>query len=423
MTASIRMHLALLALAASGLIRAEIDELDQLIAQYEQCQKNHGDVYSSAQQPPRCPYFFERDSSTSYYCADRSSAVSAAVKADRESPSNNMDFYTTSTFITLSKDPENIECGRVLLDQTSQGIDDGTACRQGDDFDKTKINSDVHNFRYADFLVPQYQSSACCTSHARFGFGYYYDQNSGVNDPFEKTNIQFNCKVQRRSYSGNPCGSFKDGYSVFGGTTSCTTRSSSYANDTVVLESWAGKNNFAVHEKCSLSSLRANCETYSTLGDPNVRNPACNSELSFSQQYDFYNLCAGLPQSESPTKMILQEVPSPILDESEMADCSRCRALKDAMSGFPCSPLQGAFVSGGTFRVCKSACEMMLTSCGLPVHRGGCSLRRSSTMTEPGREIIMTQLRCARRCGIRTQRVSGRGRVLRSRLWKTQRPS
>jgi len=84
-----------------------------------------------------------------------------------------------------------------------------------------------------------------------------------------------------------------------------------------------------------------------------------------------YRNCPSLPSTQDSSNVQLDEVPSPILSKKEMGDCTRCRALKDAMSGFPCSPRQGDFVSNGEFRVCKSACEMMLNSCGLPVHRGG----------------------------------------------------
>jgi hypothetical protein len=61
----------------------------------------------------------------------------------------------------------------------------------------------------------------------------------------------------------------------------------------------------------------------------------------------------------------------PPLDDEQKGSCRKCHAITKAFSAFPCSGRQEDFVSGGKFRVCKSACERLFDSCGLPTHRGG----------------------------------------------------
>ena len=114
-----------------------------------------------------------------------------------------------------------------------------------------KINNGQHNFVFPDFEAPQYQSSSCCSSTARFDFSYDtpYQYGNGQQNPFNDANIEVGCEVQRRSSSGNRCGSFADGWGAFGGTGAC---------GTVVGTSDANTMNLAVAKLKFLKSTGAN---------------------------------------------------------------------------------------------------------------------------------------------------------------------
>ena len=145
--------LLLLASASAGPSEADlIAEYDPFAtvaavnASLNECYTNHATVYANkAAPPPSCPFYFERDFTTMYWCRDKSCAISDAIQThtgntypescddpdpDFVAPPNDSNFFIDSNFVTRNKDPATIPCGTQLHDQASYG----TRCVRGEDW-------------------------------------------------------------------------------------------------------------------------------------------------------------------------------------------------------------------------------------------------------------------------------------------------
>ncbi|GMH88367.1 hypothetical protein TrST_g13970 [Triparma strigata] len=394
--------LLLLASASAGPSEADlIAEYDPFAtaaavnASLNECYTNHATVYANkAAPPPSCPFYFERDFTTMYWCRDKSCAISDAIQThtgntypescddpdpDFVAPPNDSNFFIDSNFVTRNKDPAAIPCGTQLHDQASYG----TRCVRGEDWASSKKNYDINNYWNVDFETPSYQSNSCCSSVARFGFAGKYagiSNNGGernIHDPFARTKIDVRCDVMRKSKSGNTCGK-GDTWDDFGGTGVCGIHTSSGSVDSATaakIDAWATANSATITshpDYCSDANLDAACDVW-TSSDVYARGNAMsawNNQACDSPTFDMGAMtCPPVTTAEGYRDLVR----GPPLDSEEKGVCRSCLAVTKAFSGFPCSGRQGEFVdeAAKVFRVCKSACDVLFDTCGLPTHRGG----------------------------------------------------
>jgi len=264
----------------------------------------------------------------------------------------------------------------VLTDESFDPSSLGVHCALGSDWDSTKLASgDSKNFHYPDLEVPVYQSLACCASNARFGFTGKYstvtamdDNGRAINDPFKLTPIDVVCEVERKAYFEIPC---NDGtkWTDYKGTGKCGVRGLYNFDGTkdneveTALEAWIAANGpLEAHEYCQQNNLEAACEQYEALKSTSLSsnyNEPCDSQI-----FSGYQLTCPIADASNYQT-------GPEFSNTQKSTCKKCHAVTKAFSAFACSPRQADFISGGKFRVCKSACAALFDACGLPTHRGG----------------------------------------------------
>lgn len=377
--------------AAAGLLLPALVFSDGDTA-LKQCLRNHNrPPYDN---PPACFAYFERDSSSTKYCA-----------------------YPDAPVLTKSKAPAEISCGRTTVDYGSGD----SPCTGAD----TPINEEIRNYMYTDFHVPMYQSSSCCSSVARLGFRYdaVGPQTAQVQNPFSRSPIEVKCEVGRRSVSGDTCpqdfaaceGS--DCWSAFHGVGACglgvftPPHGSGHGSDQAPLSPLdlydsegnlkaamasaaavvANMSGVSANTYCTEATVKAQCaarrEEWDGFANTDGGGVSCQ-EVSEGPgksscnpaTLDFGAKCrmsVGCPRMDAQsahsevTPNYGDYYPMPPLDNNQKAGCQNCRAHMRALHAFPCSGRQGEFVQGGEFRICKSTCERLLSACGLPTHRGG----------------------------------------------------
>ena len=356
-----------------------------------------------------------------YWCRDKSCAISAAIEVHRYGSGGGINggacttphegfvppededdaFYLGQNFITEDKDPLAIPCGLQLTDQSDIGSD-GYACVQGENWADSKVNRDVNNFWNVDFETPSYQSSSCCSSVARFGFAGKHSgvsQNAGprnIHDPFgtlhnPNKGFSISCDVNRKSNMGDVCG---DGttWDDFYGTGVCGINGL-YSYDGTVdtdrmdqVKAWAAANSVTITEHptyCADANQQKSCDTWMSSGDynpdPNQQNynQACDSPTFEMHQMS----CPYLPPQGDDYQRYVR---GPPMSMQEKGQCRTCHAVAKAFSGFPCSGVQGQFVDKDSkeFKVCKSACDVLFSSCGPPTQRGGMFVTTEFDFTE-----------------------------------------
>jgi hypothetical protein len=279
----------------------------------------------------------------------------------------------------------------MLADQSTYGAD-GIACEQGENWKATKRNDNSRNWYNVDFEVPSYQSNACCSSVARYGFAGKYTgittPRRNIHDPFGNQLSNFGvtiaCDVDRKSDSGNSCGNGKS-WDDFSGTGVCGINdlydfqgNLIPANENKVT-AWATANGVTIESHptyCSEESLNTACdsvEAWATEFCPNSNDlNGCDgydgcSDIGLFQVSNTRGTCP-YRNNVHPKRMY-----GGSLSKEDKAECRACHAVVKAFSGFPCSGRQAEFVNktAKEFRVCLSACDVLFTTCGLPTHRGG----------------------------------------------------
>jgi len=366
-------------------------------------QTNRLDAYASME-APTCYAYFNRDTSSRHYCADQSCGISAAVNAELGTsgmetcsppssfvrPTSGPNFFLDAHFLEKGRRAAPIPCSRILFQSFGP---DSTKCTAGSSWRETPADQTIHNFMHADFEAPQYQVMSCCSSHARFGFAGLgaYPQQGNIHDPWsygqrqDNDRVKVGCEVNRKSYMGNSCGSFADGWAAFAGHGTCgirtTVPSSAHGAELPRLLQYATRVNksFARNVYCKADFIKQECERlqsyYGSSQQGGVDQP-CSSPVGGMTAMNMRTQCPQFDASAANARIIdLQDwnlgPPATPLTEAGMAGCQTCRALLKAMSAFPCSGLQSSFVYHGEFRICKSTCTHVFETCGLPTHYGG----------------------------------------------------
>mmetsp|Transcript_76376 Transcript_76376/g.124151 ORF Transcript_76376/g.124151 Transcript_76376/m.124151 type:complete len:576 (-) Transcript_76376:456-2183(-) len=395
-------HLAV-ALSFIGLVSGEAEiSADQISASLRACQQNHASF-----DPPTCPFYFERDSSSQYFCSDGSCAVSDAIRiatgglgSPGETCTDNFQYsgalFMQPEFVVANKAPAAISCSRAIVNSHD------TKC--ADTWEDTPIDSNVRNFLFPDFIAPMFQTMSCCSSVGRFGFAYdgFRSEKGQVHNPFYWAPVIVGCFVSRRSVRGDSCGDGSswgdfEGSGVCG--VSCHFKKSDRFDSFNTLSSSSCRPDDLQGIQNAVNRATGNTSSTSSYCAPTFVQSECTrlepkyslgcSEGSF-QEMEEHNNCgdetgfltkSGLCFScrdYAPTGYVA-DVRTPLgpLNAANMSSCVKCKNLFRALNAFPCSGQQGNFVSNSTFRICKSACQRLFDTCGLPTHRGGLLIQSS----------------------------------------------
>ena len=133
------------------------------------CKRNHvgysGQASSSSTDHEACYAYFKRDLRQVPWCDDKDGEFEFLKSGGSK---------TDARFVAMGGSAKPIPCARAVFKQGTDMQPDALQECTPDSSQPSgwKINSDVNNFLFPDFEAPQYQSSSCCSSTARFDFSF-----------------------------------------------------------------------------------------------------------------------------------------------------------------------------------------------------------------------------------------------------------